>query len=118
MISQRLLSLLAESVHEATKVFSEQVLSEGKKEWSLLNEAQQRKIMEAVQRTIQQRIEDPVKAHEMWLEDMVKDGWRYGPEHNEEQKTHPCMLKYDALPAGQQTKDHLYLSILKPFYNI
>ncbi len=118
MISQKLVYLLAEACHEATKVISEQILSEEKKEWKLIDSATKARLINAVQRAIDKKITDPSVAHADWMADMVKQGWVYGEKLDETEKTHPCLVPYDQLPTGQQTKDHIYLSILKPFYSL
>lgn len=118
MISQKLLYMLAESCHEATKVISEQILSEEKKEWKLIDSKTKAKLLNAVNRAIEEKITDPAIAHANWITDMEKDGWQYGDKLDEENKTHPCMVPYDQLPVGQQTKDYIFLAILKPFYNL
>jgi hypothetical protein len=118
MISQKLLYILAESCHEVTKVLSEQVLSEDKKEWKLIDSKAKARMINAVQRAIEKKITDPAIAHEDWMADMIKEGWTHGEEYSEENKTHPCLVHYADLPTGQQTKDELYLAVLKPFYNL
>jgi len=116
MISQKFLYLLAEACHEATKVISEQILSEEKKEWKLIDSATKARLINAVRRAIDDKVTDPAIAHANWVTDMEKDGWQFGDEFSEENKTHPCMVPYGELEVGQQTKDHIFLSILKPFY--
>lgn len=118
MISQKLLYILAESCHEVTKVLSEQVLSEEKQEWKLISSGAKARMINAVQRSIENKITDPAVAHENWMADMIKEGWTYGEKLSEEEKTHPCLVHYAELPTGQQTKDELYLAVLKPFYNL
>lgn len=118
MISQKLICLLAQQVHEVNTVFSTQILGEDKKEWALLTNEQRAALVKVVRKTIAEKIEDPEKAHENWLKEMVGEGWSFGPEFDETKKTHPNMVTYDQLEKGQQTKDYLYLAILKPFYNM
>lgn len=118
MVSQKMLYLLAEACHEAVKIVSEQILSEDKKEWKLISSEDKSRLINAIRRTIDEKITDPAVAHGNWIVDMEKDGWKQGEEFSNENKTHPCMVPYDQLPTGQQTKDYIYLSILKPFYYI
>ena len=43
--------------------------------------------------------------HDRWVRDKERDGWRYGPERNDEQKLHPLMVPWEELPDEQRDKD-------------
>jgi hypothetical protein len=51
--------------------------------------------------------------HDRWLEDKKAHGWRYGPEKDSEQKTHPCLVPYDKLPDYQRDKNRLFVAIVR-----
>ena len=118
MISSKLVYLVAESTYNATKVFSEQVLSEQKTEWGLLDSGAKARYINAVYNCITKRVQNPADVHAMWLVDMTKQGWVYGEEYDEAKKQHPCMKEYGDLEIGQQTKDQLFINILKPYYSL
>ena len=40
--------------------------------------------------------------HDVWAETRIKQGWTYGPERNDELKTHPCLIPYEELPENYQ----------------
>ena len=48
--------------------------------------------------------------HETWARQRIAEGWRLGPERNDEKKEHPCFIPYDELPHEQQVKDALFMS--------
>lgn len=50
--------------------------------------------------------------HEAWFADKKAQGWVYGPVKDAMQKTHPCMVSWDALPMVQQAKDSLFMGIV------
>lgn len=57
-------------------------------------------------------------SHDNWLAGKRADGWVYGPIKNPDRREHPCMVAFEALPAEQQAKDHLFRAIvhaLAPF---
>lgn len=118
MISSKLTYLIAESAYNATKVFSEQVLNEEKTEWGLLPGAAKARYINAVYNCITKRVTDPAVVHGMWLVDMTKEGWVYGEEYDEVKKHHPCMKEYADLELGQQTKDQIFVELLKPYYTL
>lgn len=43
--------------------------------------------------------------HDVWAESRIHDGWRYGPERNDERKEHPCLVEYDELPDSEREYD-------------
>lgn len=43
--------------------------------------------------------------HEVWSQTRINDGWTYGPERNDAQKTHPCLVPYDDLPESEKEYD-------------
>ncbi len=50
--------------------------------------------------------------HEQWCERKEDEGWVWGPVKDAEQKTHPCLVTYNLLPADQQAKDRLFSAIV------
>ena len=43
--------------------------------------------------------------HEVWSQQRIKDGWRYGEERNDKQMLHPCLVPYDELPESEKEYD-------------
>lgn len=43
--------------------------------------------------------------HEVWSQTRINDGWAYGPERNDAQKKHPCLVPYDELPESEKEYD-------------
>lgn len=54
----------------------------------------------------------PEQSHENWMREKITDGWIYGPVKNPEKKEHPCMVRYEELPAEQRTKDYLFKAVV------
>lgn len=46
-------------------------------------------------------------AHDVWAVQRLKDGWVYGPERDDERKTHPCLVAYEDLPESEKVYDRL-----------
>ena len=45
------------------------------------------------------------KVHESWAAKRLSQGWRYGPERNDERKEHPCLVPYADLPESEREYD-------------
>ena len=43
--------------------------------------------------------------HEVWAETRIRQGWTYGPERNDELKTHSCLVPYEELPEEEKEYD-------------
>ena len=55
---------------------------------------------------LEQLVEEMSKnVHEVWSETRISQGWTYGPERNDELKTHPCLVSYEELPEEEKEYD-------------
>lgn len=46
-------------------------------------------------------------AHDLWAEQRLAQGWSYGPQRDDEQKQHPCLVPYDQLPDSEKEYDRV-----------
>jgi len=53
------------------------------------------------------------EAHNNWVSDKVRDGWKYGKEISVKNKTHPYMVEYKNLPPAVRGRDELFVAIVK-----
>ena len=44
-------------------------------------------------------------AHDVWAEQRIKEGWRYGLQRDDKDKKHPCLKPYDELPESEKEYD-------------
>lgn len=44
-------------------------------------------------------------AHHIWAEGRLAEGWTYGPERNDHDKTHPDLLPYEKLTGSEKEYD-------------
>ncbi len=52
------------------------------------------------------------QSHQRWADRMRADGWTYDEVKDPDRKTHPALLPFRDLPAGQQQKDRLFVAIV------
>lgn len=45
--------------------------------------------------------------HENWSVGRIREGWVYGPERNDREKTTPCLVPYDQLPEAEKEYDRV-----------
>lgn len=43
--------------------------------------------------------------HDIWAQHRINAGWSWGPERNDEQKHHPCLVPYSELPDSEKQLD-------------
>lgn len=43
--------------------------------------------------------------HENWALERIRQGWQYGPQRNDTNKLHPCLVPYEELPEHEKVLD-------------
>jgi len=43
--------------------------------------------------------------HDIWAQQRIAEGWRYGAERNDAEKLHPCLVAYEDLPESEKEYD-------------
>ena len=43
--------------------------------------------------------------HEEWAKTRIEQGWTYGPQRDDVNKKHPCLIPYDQLPDSEKEYD-------------
>lgn len=44
-------------------------------------------------------------AHDVWAKQRMSEGWTYGPERDDREKKHPCLIPYRNLPESEKEYD-------------
>ena len=62
-------------------------------------------------------------SHDLWAAQRLAQGWRFGPQRNDSQKLHPCLVPYADLPESEKEYDRIVAlgtlkAILKLGYRI
>ncbi len=45
------------------------------------------------------------RVHNIWMEERIKDGWKYGPFRDDIHRTTPCIVPYEQLPEEEKKYD-------------
>ena len=43
--------------------------------------------------------------HDVWAQQRIAEGWKYGKKRNDERKEHPCLVPYENLTESEKEYD-------------
>ena len=46
-------------------------------------------------------------SHDLWAAQRLGQGWRHGPQRDDAQKLHPCLVPYGQLPESEKEYDRI-----------
>ena len=104
---------IARVCHTANKCYCFTLGEISQPRWDDAPEWQRSSAIKGVEFVIANPDAGPSVSHESWYKQKAAEGWIYGAMKDPDKKQHPCMVPYDQLPASQQTKDKLFIAIVK-----
>lgn len=104
---------IAEVCHEANAALCRGLDDNSQKPWAEAEEWQRESAVKGVLYVIDHPDAAASAQHDAWCADKLADGWQYGEVKDADAKTHPCLVAFEKLPAGQQAKDHLFEGIVR-----
>lgn len=108
---------IAKTCHEVNRAYCESIGDFSQKTWENAPEWQKKSAKNGVEFHIANPDSKPCDSHNNWMSEKISDGWVYGETKNETKKTHPCIVEYNKLPVFQQTKDLLFITVVRSFEN-
>lgn len=102
---------IAMVAHAANKAYCEAIGDYTHWSWSSSSLELKESTIAGVQ-SIVDGAHSPEEQHRLWLEHKEDQGWVWGPFKHTRNKTHPCMLPYEELPAKQKLKDALFQAVV------
>jgi hypothetical protein len=103
---------IARACHEANRVLQAASGEEPSPHWELAPAWQRESAREGVAAALARRL-TPRQQHDAWCESRYADGWTHGPVKDAVARTHPGLVPWDQLPAGQRRKDVLFAAIVE-----
>jgi len=113
MEMNELVELCAQTAHEVNRVYCQAMGDESQVSWEQAPEWQKQSARTGVRLVIEKPEAGPDAQHAGWLEEKLRDGWKYGPVKDPGKKEHPCCMPYYDLPKFQRTKDVLFGSVVR-----
>lgn len=106
---------IAKTCHEVNRAFCKSIGDNSQPKWKDAPEWQKESAVNGVKFHLKNPNSKPQDSHNNWLAEKKRDGWVYGKVKNPTKKQHPCMVPYNKLPKDQQTKDSLFISVVRSF---
>lgn len=112
-MNEMTIGYIAGVCHEANKEYCRTRGDRSQLPWSEAPQWQRDSAIAGVEYHINNPDSTPADSHNEWMKHKLSEGWVYGELKDPEQKTHPCMVAYEDLPAEQRAKDALFLGIVR-----
>lgn len=106
--SDDLILKAAEACHNANRKYCQSLGDKSQSTWNKAPDWQKESAIAGVKFHIDNPDADDDASHKSWLAHKDADGWVYGEEKDEKDKTHPCMVPFEELPEEQQKKDAIF----------
>lgn len=106
---------IAKTCYEVNKAYCESIGDYSQPGWIDAHDWQKKSVINGVKFHLENPDSKPSDSHNNWMKEKLKDGWKYGEKKDPEKKEHPCIVEYEFLDAEQQTKDKLFLSVVRSF---
>lgn len=103
---------IARVCHEVNRAYCQALDDHSQPSWDDAPGWQRQSAVAGVQFHLDNPNATPAASHESWLKQKQEDGWVYGAEKNEEQRTHPCIMPFEGLSTEQQAKDYLFRAVV------
>jgi len=106
---------IAKTCHQVNKAFCESIGDNSQPDWADAPDWQKESAIKGVNFHLRNPDSKPSDSHDSWIKEKKDKGWVFGEIKDPEKKEHPCMVPYNELPKDQQTKDALFISVVRSF---
>ncbi|MFA5525801.1 MAG: RyR domain-containing protein, partial [Acholeplasmataceae bacterium] len=86
--------VLAQVCHEANRAYCGTLGEVGQLPWDEAPDWQKESARRGVELHLRSDNVGPEESHNSWMEQKLREGWRYGEVKDAEAKVHPCLLPY------------------------
>jgi hypothetical protein len=104
---------VARIAHEMNRKWCELLDDTSQPAWELAPNWQRDSAINGVRFHLANPSAGPEHSHDSWLAEKQAAGWKYGPVKDPEKREHPCFVPYAQLPAEQQAKDTIFLTVVR-----
>jgi len=107
--------LIAKECHRNNREYCKLIGDDSKVEWDEAPVWEQESVCQGVLDILESPDVTPEQMHQKWFDFLRRDGWAHGKKKSLSQKTHPCLVPFNELPAAHQVKDEIFINTVKKF---
>lgn len=104
---------IAKTCHQVNKAYCESIGDHSQYDWEEAPDWQKKSPIDGVLYYLAHPDSTPSDSHDSWLKEKKADGWVHGLIIDAKLKTHPSLMPFDQLPKEQQTKDVLFITVVR-----
>lgn len=112
LLSRLDLDAIACIVHESLRAYGAEIGESSAVPWEQSPRWQRYSTLSMVSAILRGEVTSPEASHRVWCENREREGWRFGPEIDAEQRTHPCLVPWRELPVEQRRKDVVFFALV------
>lgn len=113
MPSEAIIESCARAVHAVNSIYCAAIGDVVMGPWESIPETRRDGVRQGVRDALADPNRTPEESHTAWCATMEAGGWKYGAKRDERRKRHPCLVRYEQLPAKQRAKDHQFLAVVR-----
>lgn len=113
MARREKIEFIARIAHEVNRAYCKTIGDDSQVAWEEAPDWQKNSVKNGVEYHLNNPDSKASHSHENWMDVKIKEGWKWGHRKDPEKKEHPCMQAFEMLPKEQQTKDHLFLAVVR-----
>lgn len=118
MIDHSLIDAVAHIAHEANRAWSMANGHCSHQAWGDAPEWQRESARQGVLRCLAQPDMTPRMVHDQWARHMSAAGWRHGATKDENARTHPSLVPYEALSPVERARDILFRAVVLSSFEV
>ncbi len=104
---------IAKACHEMNRLYCSFLGDHSQPTWDQAADWIRESAIEGVKNILDRDVTTPAASHEVWMVHKLRQGWRYGPEKDVDEKTHPGLLPHSQLPVSQRMKDAIFFAVTR-----
>ena len=110
--------MIAEFVHEALSCWARQRGMPAYPNWADAEDWMRASTIESVEHVLNNPEAAAGAQHVQWMEQKLRDGWKFGETKDPDAKTHPMLIPFADLPADERAKDAIIIGLVRALSNI